>query len=142
MAINMKKVLFVCTGNTCRSPIAEALFNSMANDEWLAFSRGIFADGSPISENSKAVLLENGIDMEHTSKPLTQEDVDEANVIFGLTSRHGQAILDKFPSASGKVYLMPKDIPDPYGCDIDAYRKCFDEIKTAIQYIIQSLGVL
>ncbi len=142
--IDMKKVLFVCTGNTCRSPMAEAVFNSIVekNKDFCAFSRGLFADGSPLSDNARAVLKENGIQFNHTSHLLTGNDIDCANIIFGMTRRHGQAVLDKFPNAAGKVFLMPSDIFDPYGADIEVYRKCFNQIKEAIEYILPTLGIL
>ncbi len=136
----MKKVLFVCTGNTCRSPMTEAYFNSVSGGKHAAFSRGLFSDGSPISENAKQVLLENGIETSHVSMRLTEKDIENADMIFGMTKRHGQAVLDRFPSSAGKVFSMPQDIEDPYGSDIETYRKCFEEIKASVGLIYEALG--
>lgn len=135
----MNKVVFVCTGNTCRSPMAEALFNDMAKDitGLYATSCGICADGiSPISENAKLALSECGIDFSHTSCIASDKEFSDAYMIVGITARHAMWVIQNFPQYKDKVYAMPSDISDPYGQDIDVYRKCLDEIRTAIMKIL------
>lgn len=134
-----KKVVFVCTGNTCRSPMAEAVFNDIAKDitGLFATSCGICADGiSPLSENARLALHEQGIEFSHTSRKACEEEFSDAFMIIGITSRHAMWVLQNFPKYKDKVYAMPSDISDPYGGDLDVYRKCLDEIRQAVMKII------
>ena len=139
--IEMKKVLFVCTGNTCRSPMAEAIFNSIVdNDEYKAFSCGIYGDGSsPISENAKLVLAEKGIESSHVSTPLSESAINEADFVIGMTSNHSRNIISMFPLYADKVYTMPFDISDPYGGNVDVYRNCRNEIEECVVSVINTL---
>ena len=138
----MKKVLFVCTGNTCRSPMAEAIFNHITeNDDFSASSCGVFADGiSPISENAKLSLKEIGIDSWHTSKKISSEILREADLIIGMTENHAKSIVSAFPEFSDKVFVMPFDISDPYGCSLEVYRDCRNEIEKGVRMIISVLS--
>ncbi|WP_054705802.1 low molecular weight phosphatase family protein [Bacillus sp. JCM 19041] len=72
-----KRVLFICTGNTCRSPLAEAFLNDLAGDRFEALSAGVFAEnGSPISRGSAHVLEQEGLTTEHTSQPVSDELIE------------------------------------------------------------------
>ena len=144
----MKKILFVCTGNTCRSPMAEALFRRRVGDdtEWEAKSAGIYAEtGSPASAKAVQALEELGIDLsEHHSKPLSPGLVESADLIITMTAGHRFEILQSFPEVGNRVSLLksfgtskvPTDISDPFGGSLDVYKKTRDEIDRALSDLI------
>lgn len=139
--IKMKKILFVCTGNTCRSPMAEALFNHEANaDHFSASSCGIYGDGvSRLSANACEVLKEKGIYFNHVSTPVSDKILSDADIIIGMTHKHATSLIAMYPEYSEKIYAMPTDISDPYGGDIETYRKCRDEIQECVDVLIKTL---
>lgn len=139
----MANVLFVCTGNTCRSPMAEALLKHKGNSDIQVKSAGVYADiGSKASNNTQLVLEENGIECNHTSSPLTEELVEWATLILTMTTSHKFSVIDRFPHSAQKVYtlkefvseqaIMP-DISDPFGGPIDFYRETYKELEPLIE---------
>ena len=132
-------VLFVCTGNTCRSPMAEAIYNSYAKKLGLdrqAFSAGLFADGAQISQHAKTVLEENGLaDENFTRKSVMIDDelCRSADAIVGMTEAHAMKLIMTFPQYATKIRTLNRDIPDPFGGYLDDYRKCYDQIDKAIR---------
>jgi len=139
----MKRVLFVCTGNTCRSPMAEALFRHLkGTNEWQEASAGIFAaTGSPASPYAVEVLREKGIDLSrHRSQLLTSDLLDQSDLIITMTKGQEENLLQHFPEIEDKVYLInafgtskvPADVMDPFGGSIEMYKKTCDEIERAV----------
>ena len=132
-------VCFVCTGNTCRSPMAEAIFNKIAKEKGVnirAISAGLSADGiSPMSKNSAEVLRENKLEFDEnfTSTPIDAGIAAKCDKLVGITGSHAMSLMMRYPQFAEKIFAMPYDIPDPFGGDIDVYRACFDSIKSAIE---------
>lgn len=143
----MERVLFVCTGNTCRSPMAEAILKSKQLPNVEVKSAGVYAaDGLQASTHAKAVLTENNIVHEHSSKLLTQADVDWATVILTMTASHQDAILYNFPSAIGKTFTLKEfageviqDVFDPYGGSKELYQETFLDLVKSIEKIVEKL---
>jgi len=143
-----KKILFVCTGNLCRSPMAEALFRHRMgkNSGWEATSAGTYAAGGhPASENAVMALKELKVDLsKHRSQPLTAEVVESADIIVTMTAEHRHHILDNFPAVGNRVFLIksfgtskvPADVSDPFGGSLNTYKRIRDEIDRALSDLI------
>ena len=135
----MKKVLFVCTGNTCRSPMAEGMLNKIAADRGLnlkAHSAGLLAvDGARASENAVIAAREFGVDIkEHTARRLRREIVYDSDCIFCMTPRHSAAVAAEYPEMCGQIFLLREDIAiaDPYMGDLPVYKQSAREIYDGV----------
>jgi glycine hydroxymethyltransferase len=149
----MKTILFVCTGNVCRSPMAEGLFrHAMANrGDYRVGSAGVGAiDGQPPSAYAQRALKELGIDISRQrSRMLTAELVNQADYIFGMTHSHVDSITLLYPQAAEKTFLLrefddtldafEKDITDPIGGSYDVYVACRDQIEQGIASMLNFL---
>ena len=137
------RVLFVCSGNTCRSPLAEELAKvkfaaAGLQVEEVASAGAHCGFGDPISVNAAAALAERGIISFRRSQPITQNLADRYDLIITMTWQHKSA-LAPFVDAD-KLYSMREltplgDIPDPYGGSMDDYRKCADVIDKSLDYV-------
>lgn len=135
----MKKILFVCTGNTCRSPMAEGILNKLAGERNLdvfAKSAGISAaEGSPASDNSVKACEEIGVDISrHRSTQLTNQMFYEADEVVPMTKTHQIIMQDAFKNR--EKILPALDVPDPFGGDLEEYRLCRDRIKEKIEELL------
>jgi len=146
-----KKVLFVCSGNTCRSPMAEAYMNSLSNSlsDIRAFSAGIFAaEGMPISADAVTALEDanilptpkNRYDL-HTSTRVNEKLVSQCDKIIGMTSEHTFMLMSLFPQYASKITSFKDDIPDPFGEGIEAYKLCLEKIISGIHDMFPFLSL-
>ncbi len=150
----MKTILFVCTGNICRSPMAEGLFRHLTakmGGKYRACSAGVGAvDGMPPSSHAVQALKELGIDISRQrSRALTAEMVREADLIFGMTHGHAHAVMLMYPQAAEKTFVLrefddtldefEKDIGDPIGGSYQVYLRCRDEIEQGIFSMLKHL---
>jgi RpiB/LacA/LacB family sugar-phosphate isomerase len=142
----MKTILFVCTGNVCRSPMAEGLFRRAVQDhgQYRVLSAGLgAAAGQPPSPFAAQAVKELGIDISGLrSRPLTAELVQQADYIFGMTHSHIDTIALLYPQAAEKMFLLrefdetleafEKDITDPLGGTYEVYLNCRDQIEQGL----------
>ncbi|TGB01612.1 low molecular weight protein arginine phosphatase [Halobacillus salinus] len=99
-------ILFVCTGNTCRSPMAEAILKSKWPEEKVR-SAGVFAgEGEPMAANSDVVLRENGFSLDHQTTQVREELLEWADLILTMTDRHKQALALQFPHHEDKYFTL------------------------------------
>src|SRR5688572_18143104 len=147
----MKTILFVCTGNICRSPMAEGLFRHAVKGrgDFEVLSAGVGAiDGMPPSEYAVRALRELGIDISHQrSRMLSADVVQRADYIFGMTHSHVDAIMLLYPLAAEKTFLLREfdetldtfenDIPDPIGGSFEVYLNCRDQIEQGIASLLK-----
>ena len=154
----MKSIVFVCTGNICRSPMAEYMLRHMLGKAGIegieVFSRGVSAmERSPMSEYSIAELEDLGIDgSPHRAASLTTEDVERADLLLVMTRSHWAAVLGEWPEASDKVFLLkdyagippgePNEIADPYGESREAYHRCRIDIEDSLLGVLNKIKTL
>lgn len=147
-----KRIVFVCTGNVCRSPMAEYMLRAGlgAESDWTVASAGLAAGvGMTASLPAVRTLAEEGIDLTpHRSRPLDRNLVDAATVIVVMTGGHRRQVARSFPDAMDRVFLLGSfgsgngDIPDPIGLADEAYDGIRDLIADALPDLMSFLETL
>ena len=152
MIKQIKRVLLVCTGNICRSPLAAALLQRALTDRGIegmdVSSAGTGAwDGAPVSEGAYLVGLERGLDLSaHRARLLTRELVEEADLVLTM-ARHHRARVDEL-GGEGRVFVLGEyagregdeaEVSDPFGGDLEVYRDTCVELEALIEAAVDRI---
>jgi len=148
-----KKILFVCSGNTCRSPMAEGLARRLLPDpgerqgeeEILVFSAGLHAlPGDPATENAVEAMAEEGVDLRrHRATLLTREMIVEADLVLTMTAGHRRLVREMAPDQAHKVFTLAEyagvggDLPDPFGQPLAVYRRYAGELRHLVRLALE-----
>ena len=149
-------IMFVCTGNTCRSAMAEGLAKKEIENKGLDInvsSSGIFAmEGEHASYNSVAIMKEYDVDiLMHKAMPIEKANIEKMDLILCATMSQKNQVIARYPDLKDKVYTMKEyagldkngedtDISDPWGYDINTFRICAAEISLCIDKIIEKIA--
>src|SRR5882672_7565621 len=150
----MKTILFVCTGNVCRSPMAEGILRHalQGRSDYRVMSAGLGAmEGQPPSAYAVQAVKELGIDISgQRSRMLTPDLVQQADYIFGMTHSHIDTVMLLYPQVAEKTFLLrefdetldafEKDISDPIGGSYEVYTECRDQIEQGIASLLRFLN--
>lgn len=138
-------IYFICTGNTCRSPMAAAILAAKKLEGVEVKSAGIYAmPGGVMSTGTTQVLQEENMWMPHTTSPVTPDDLAWADLILTMTVSHKNGLLQAYPHVADKTFSLKEyaldqdgDVSDPYGGSTAIYRETFKELSKLIDVIVE-----
>lgn len=151
------KIMFICTGNICRSAMAHGLFVKKLIDTKIdnieVYSSGIYASiGDIPTYEARRVMEEYGVDIKHhRATNIRYSDIEKMDLILCATSSHKNEVISMYPNLKDKVYTMKEyvnysreyhdsiNIKDPWGYDIDTYRSCAAEIDECLDLLIEKI---
>ena len=141
-------IYLICTGNTCRSPMAEAILRSKEIGNVTVRSAGIHAqDGRPISLNAKTLIEEANMPYTPWSRAISSEGLEWADVVLTMTGAHKMELLYHFPTMREKTFTLKGfveleldgDVQDPFGGNLETYRQTFGELSQMMDRLEQKL---
>ncbi|HHU53762.1 MAG TPA: low molecular weight protein arginine phosphatase [Clostridiaceae bacterium] len=143
-------ILFVCTGNTCRSPMAVAVFNNLAekeNKKWFAISAGLATEsGLPVTFEAKQALAAAGINLEdHRSRQLDEKMMKEAQIVLTMTATQRDLLHIYHPNMAEKIFTIYEfvglegDIKDPYGGSLEDYQETAEILISIMPDILKKI---
>ncbi len=138
-------IYFICTGNTCRSPMAAAILAAKKLEDVEVKSAGIYAmPGGVMSTGTTQVLQEENMWMPHTTSAVTPDDLAWADLILTMTVSHKNGLLQAYPHVADKTFSLKEyaldqdgDVSDPYGGSTAIYRETFKELSKLIDVIVE-----
>ncbi len=148
-------IMFVCTGNTCRSPMAEGVLKAMLHSEGIDAVKVISSgtgtlDGYPATANAVQVAAQGGIDIsDHYSQAISKSLVEKSDLLLALAFNHYEFLISQFSDRIDDIFMLkafPHDvasrelsIADPIGADIETYSKVYDEIKRELKRVLPDI---
>ena len=152
------KIMFICTENICRSAMAEAMMQDMLKKHVGAdsisahqiYSCGIFAeDGWAATDNAVEAMKERNIDLsKHRATNIRSSNIEDVDVILCTTTAHKNNVINMYPDLADKIYTIKEyagypendlDINDPWGYDIETYRRCAKQIEECLEKILEKI---
>ncbi|WP_054693567.1 low molecular weight protein arginine phosphatase [Syntrophomonas palmitatica] len=149
-------ILIICSGNTCRSPMAQALLTDMLKKRQADIkpgkitvaSAGLYAvEGAPAAREAMQVMTEQSLDLSwHRSRQLCQDMLDWADLVLTMNGRQAQEIYKCFPGFKGMIYTLGNfagqdntEVKDPLGWGISAYRECAQQLRELLELAVERI---